>query len=274
MEALKLFNYNDNAISFRSENGTAFINATEMANQFKKKPVEWLRLPSTKEYMVELSKVRKSHFGEMVKTVKGGNDTSLRGTWLHEDVALEFSRWLSPTFAIWCNDRIKELLRYGMTATQPTIDDMIADPEHAIRLLTALTNERKEKAMLQQQLQSTESQLSYKDEIIELQDRNLKAIAPKAEYADKVLQSDSTYATTRIAQEFGMSAVSFNQRLLKEGIQRKVDGQWVLYAKYQGQGYTKPHTVTYTKHDGTTGTNTQTVWTEKGRKFIHDLMSK
>ena len=25
------------------------------------------------------------------------------GTWFHEDVALEYARWLSPKFAIWCN---------------------------------------------------------------------------------------------------------------------------------------------------------------------------
>ena len=34
---------------------------------------------------------------------------------MHEDVALEFARWLSPAFAIWCNDRIKELLLNGQT---------------------------------------------------------------------------------------------------------------------------------------------------------------
>lgn len=31
---------------------------------------------------------------------------------MHEDVALEFARWLDPIFAIWCNDRIKELIPY------------------------------------------------------------------------------------------------------------------------------------------------------------------
>lgn len=36
---------------------------------------------------------------------------------MHEDVALEFARWLSPAFAIWCNDRIKELLLTGTVST-------------------------------------------------------------------------------------------------------------------------------------------------------------
>ena len=45
---------------------------------------------------------------DLVTVIKGGNGE--QGTWMHEDVALEFARWLSPKFAIWCNRRIKELL--------------------------------------------------------------------------------------------------------------------------------------------------------------------
>ena len=37
----------------------------------------------------------------------------------------KFARWLSPSFAIWCNKRIKELLQYGMTAMQPTLEQMM-----------------------------------------------------------------------------------------------------------------------------------------------------
>lgn len=39
---------------------------------------------------------------------------------MHEDVALEFARWLSPQFAIWCNDRIKELFKEGVVKAQRT----------------------------------------------------------------------------------------------------------------------------------------------------------
>lgn len=39
---------------------------------------------------------------------------------MHEDVALEFARWLSPEFAIWCNDRIKDLFRQGVAVTDST----------------------------------------------------------------------------------------------------------------------------------------------------------
>lgn len=38
---------------------------------------------------------------------------------MHEDVAIEFARWLSPLFSIWCNDRIKELIT-GKSYPKPT----------------------------------------------------------------------------------------------------------------------------------------------------------
>lgn len=72
---------------------------------------------------------------------------------MHEDVALEFARWLSPAFTIWCNDRIKELLQYGMTATQPTLEQMINNPDLVISLATQLKSEREEKQRLELEVQ-------------------------------------------------------------------------------------------------------------------------
>lgn len=62
----------------------------------------------------------------LIQTVKGGK--SEQGTWMHEDAALEFARWLSPAFAIWCNKRIKELLKTGVT-TVSNDDEAIIAPE-------------------------------------------------------------------------------------------------------------------------------------------------
>lgn len=98
------------------------VNATEMAKPFGKRPVKWLELPSTKEFLFALTEVRKSDSG-LVQTDKGGVNGGC--TWMHEDVALEFARWLSPAFAIWCNDRIKELLKNGTTAVQQNTSHQI-----------------------------------------------------------------------------------------------------------------------------------------------------
>lgn len=141
-----VYDYKGSKISF-ANGKNVMVNATEMAKSFGKRPAKWLELPSTKEFLAALTDVRKSDFA-LIQTDKGGVSGG-GGTWMHEDVALEFARWLSPAFAIWCNDRIKELLKYGMTATQPTLDEMVNNPDLVIRMATQLKQEREEKARLE-----------------------------------------------------------------------------------------------------------------------------
>ncbi len=119
----QIFQYNGNPITFQIGEAT-MVNATEMAKPFNKVTKDWLKTAQTKEYLDILSKGRNLPLTDLVQVTKGGANP---GTWFHEDVALEFSRWLSPQIAIWCNDRIKELIKYGMTATSQTIDNILAD---------------------------------------------------------------------------------------------------------------------------------------------------
>ena len=140
------FSYKGSNISF-ANGKNVMVNATEMAKSFDKRPAKWLELPSTKEFLAALTAIRKSDTA-LIQTNSGGINGG-GGTWMHEDVALEFARWLSPAFAIWCNDRIKELLKYGMTATQPTLDEMVNNPDLVIRMATQLKQEREEKALLE-----------------------------------------------------------------------------------------------------------------------------
>lgn len=107
----------------------------------------------------------------------------------------------------------------------------------------------------------------------EIQEKELKVSAPKVEYFDKVLDSINTYATTQIAKELGMSAIALNQKLKERGVQYQVNGQWVLTHKFQDRGYVKTKTFSYTTSTGNNGSNIQTVWTEKGRKYIHEIMN-
>jgi phage antirepressor YoqD-like protein len=104
--------------------------------------------------------------------------------------------------------------------------------------------------------------------------QEVNQLAPKAEYTDNVLQSTSTYTMTQVAKELGMSAVALEKKLHDNGVIFRQSVQWILYAKYQNRGYAKYRTHYYTHSDGTTGTNTITVWTEEGRKFIHELSKK
>ena len=110
---LNVFDYNGSNVTFKTNEGIVYVNATEMAKPFDKRPAKWLELPSAKEFIETLSDIRKSDIG-YIQTIKGGTEGG-GATWMHEDVAIEFARWLSPKFAIWCNDRIKELLTTGKT---------------------------------------------------------------------------------------------------------------------------------------------------------------
>lgn len=141
-----VYDYKGSKISF-ANGKNVMVNATEMAKSFDKRPAKWLELPSTKEFLAALTAIRKSDTA-LIQTNSGGINGG-GGTWMHEDVALEFARWLSPAFAIWCNDRIKELLKYGMTATQPTLDEMVNNPDLVIRMATQLKQEREEKARIE-----------------------------------------------------------------------------------------------------------------------------
>ena len=235
------------------------VNATEMAKPFGKLAKDWLSNKSTKEFLSTLSAVRTIPLTDLVEIKQGGN--SEQGTWMHEDVAMEFARWLSPAFAIWCNDRIKELLQYGMTATQPTLEQMINNPDLVISLATQLKNEREEKARLQAE---TEQQ----QVTIELQEKEIKQAAPKVNYYDTHLQSVNTLTSTQVAKQIGMVAEKLHKKLNEAGIIFYQSGQWLLYSPYSAWKLHDTRTNTFTRSDGSTGTNSYTVWTEKGRRFI------
>ncbi len=256
--SIRVFDYKGSKISFvNGEN--VMVNATEMAKSFGKRPAKWLELPSTKEFLAALTDVRKSDFA-LIQTEKGGIDGG-GGTWMHEDVALEFARWLSPAFAIWCNDRIKELLKYGMTATQPTLDEMLDNPDLVIRMATQLKQERAEKARL-------EAENAQANEQITLLTNEVKQSAPKVSYYDQTLQSVNTLTTTQVAKSIGMETHTLTKKLKEAGIIFKQSGMWMLHAPYSKWKLHATRTSSYTRSDGTTGTNQYTVWTERGRRFI------
>lgn len=117
-------------------------------------------------------------------------------------------------------------------------------------------------------------QLEQANERIALQDTQLKQQAPKVKYVDEVLRSVNTYTSTQMSKELGLKDADRLHRALKEkGVMFRQSGQWLLTAKYCGMDYTKPRTHQFTRSDGSTGTNTITVWTEKGRAFLHKVFN-
>lgn len=245
---MKIFRYNGSPVSFQ-KGDSVMVNATEMAKPFGKLAKDWLSNKSTNEFLASLSAVRRIPLTGLVIVKQGGN--SEQGTWMHEDVALEFARWLSPAFAIWCNDRIKELLTTGV-ATMSNDDEAIA---YAMNVLQKRLEQAKaDKAMLEQQNA--------------LQGEQLRLSAPKVEYYDNCLQSINTLTTTQVAKQIGLDANKLNKKLSAIGLIFRQSGQWILHTPYSAWNLHATRTQTYTRSDGSTGTSVYTVWTQRGVRFI------
>lgn len=147
-------------------------------------------------------------------------------------------------FEAWVMDEVLPSIRqHGIYAT----DRLLDDDDLLEKALTRLRDERLARRRAQQELAEAR---------------------PKLTYYDQVLAAEGAVAISRIAKDYGMSACKLNKLLADLGVQYKLSGQWLLYAKHAEQGYTKSET-------GTTATGhvwMHTKWTQKGRLFIYDLL--
>lgn len=244
-------------ITFKSIDNVVYVNATEMANKFDTQVGNWLMTDTAKALVEEISSLTEISVNQLV-TKKRGNGG---GTWMHEDVALAFAQWLSPKFWVWCNKHIKQLLTTGKTELKPQFNIPQTYAE-ALRLAAEQQEEiERQKLMLEEKTEEIEE----KDEVIQEQ-------KPKVDYYEQAMNADGLYTITQIAKEFGYSARDFNKKLHDLGVQYNVNGQWLLYAKYANMGYTSTKTYLY-ERDGGVQRKLSTMWTEKGRKFIYDLMT-
>ena len=94
---------------------------------------------------------------------------------------------------------------------------------------------------------------------------------PKVNYYEDVLNTEGTMTTTQVAKGFNMTAQKLNNYLHDKKVQFKRSGMWMLYKEYDGQGYTDVKTSVI-KSGLNNITTHYLVWTEKGRRFIYDLL--
>ena len=129
-------------------------------------------------------------------------------------------------------------------------------------------------AKQQEQIEEQQRQLEENSkEIVELNGA-IAEMEPKVTYVDMILASKETVTTTQIAQDYGQSAKAFNVLLRNFGVQHKVGGQWVLYAKHLPFGYVQSDTFPIVHKNGTNGTVMHTKWTQKGRLFLYEELKK
>lgn len=132
----------------------------------------------------------------------------------------------------------------------------------------ALTIAQATLAKREERLKQLEAQAEQQQVTIEIQTEEIKKSAPKVSYYDNHLQSVNALTTTQIAKEIGMLAEKLNNKLKELGIQFRQSGQWLLKSPYDKWGMHETRTNIFTSERGNTYTNTYTVWTQRGRRFI------
>lgn len=151
-------------------------------------------------------------------------------------------------FSNWVTDEVLPSIRkHGAYLTPDKVEEVLLNPDTIIKIAQNLKEEQEKRRQL------------------EIENNELK---PKANYCEQVLQSENAVVATQIAKDYGMSPQALNSILHELGVQYKVDGQWVLYSKYQDKGYTKSCTVI----DRFGEPRMQTKWTQKGRLFIYQML--
>ena len=155
---------------------------------------------------------------------------------------------------------LKEIRKNGGYIATSEEDDAEMILAKALKIADA-TIKRKEQQLLEQKEQ------------IDKQIKTINKMKPLAEYTKEVLQSDSTYTLTQVSKDLGFKSVYKFLDWANKNILYKQSNQWMPTAKYSDKGLFRTRTTKYFKSDGTIGTKMSTVITEKGREFLHNLIS-
>lgn len=161
--------------------------------------------------------------------------------------AKAFKRWVT-------SDVLPSIRKHGLYA----MDDLIENPDLAIRALTALKVARERAKTL--------------ENTVAVQNQQIAELRPKASYYDVVLGCKDLVSISVIAKDYGWSAKRMNAYLLDRGIQYKQGDIWLLYQKYAERGYTSTKTHTYLGSDGKIHSRVHTYWTQQGRLFLYDTL--
>ncbi len=167
--------------------------------------------------------------------------------------AKEFRKWVT-------SEVLPSIRKHGAYMTPNTINALLQDPDLIIGLASQLKQEQQARQVAEQKNLMLTQQIAEN--------------ASKITYLDQILQSQDTVTVSQVAADYGLSAMKLNKILKEEKVQYKVNNQWLLYSKYQNKGYTKSKTVDVVHTDGSRSVKMNTRWTQKGRLFIHELLTK
>lgn len=225
----KIFSYNGHNVSFIKTSYGILLNATQMAKAFNKKPAEYLRLPSVNQLIKSM--VGFSHLSEnQIVTTMLGSPENGGGTWMFEDLAIDFARWLDTDFRLWCNSKIKEFLTSNLVSIPNFTDPAEAAEEWAKQYRRAqqaesialaehkrAEQERMEKEIAVNTLEEKKGDIEFSESFKKVDHENMWLIR---DVAKKLEQN-------------GIIIAEKNLRLFLEEVEfmfRNGQGRWELYS--------------------------------------------
>ena len=154
MSNLVTLHYNDVSVIFQSED--VYINATLIAKQFGKLTKDYLKSSRTKEYIAAVRTILLTEENQLVRVIQGGASNE-QGTWLHPKLAIDFARWLSPEFAVWCDTQIDKLMKKEIKPMSQ-IEALL----QSVQLMVEIEHRQKETESNVIELQEKVKELEYK----------------------------------------------------------------------------------------------------------------
>ena len=95
--------------------------------------------------------------------------------------------------------------------------------------------------------------------------------APSLKYFHDQMRNPGLMTTTEIAKDYGWSARKINKYLESKGVIYRQGNKWVIYQKYADKGYSQYEPFPY---DNNKGVKNNLKWTQRGKKFIYDLLAE
>ena len=286
-------------ISFiTNDDGEPMLNATEMAKIFKKDARRWFANQSTFDYIEAFATIKgfgatdkiplslntntlAKRYPALITVVKGGDQNiTQQGIFLSRYIAIEFARWLSPMFAVWCDERIMEYLQFGFTASEDVLLQMQSDPDYAKKMAEELSAEREKSRALEQQNTQLLTEAEENRPKVNFYD-NVQEINRKA-------KKQKTYTITRVGSMLKANPQYLNKLLINNKVIMRVDNGYAVHPNYTEADIAIPKPLSvkskrekyddYDNYDGYVEeepTHQQYLtYTEAGIKVIKDLLEQ
>jgi hypothetical protein len=218
--------YKDQTIEQRDDDG--MVSLTQMAKANGVDVNHWRVLKSTEAYISSLERTTGIPANDVFVS-KAGNPENGGGTWAHYLLALDFGRWISADFAIWCDQHIHRLITTGKTELEANRQSL----EAAIAPKPKLSEIRQAARMFRDAFGDSYYQ-RYLQQMVSRHYPPLAGSAP-APQETASLPGEALLTPTQIAADLGWWSKSnpsaadprrVNKLLAELGYQEQIGGRW------------------------------------------------